>query len=198
MVHHTEYDYGTAQAWCQAHGADLVSINSERENHFVWRLCGTGTKNPLLYPQLVERKSCWLGITEETGTGDKDTELLKQKWVWSDGTSPSTYSNWRRSSDGFSYDEPNNGRVGPTKSSPFDERTAVMNDHSGSFTGKWYDKPASFKALPVCEMRADTASVVHTHHHTAKKSEVLTSVAVVRPMRGSLRGTRSNSMLISS
>lgn len=197
-VHSTPYDFGTAQAWCQAHGADLVSINSEIENHFVWELCGTGTHNPLLYPLLVKRDVCWLGATEVLSTGDKDTSPLSQSWVWPDGTSPTGYTNWRRSPDGALYNEPNNGRDGPNKNAVADERTAVMNDPAGAFSGKWYDKPSTHKALPACEMPAQVASVVVSHHQTAKKTEVLASVAVVNHRHGRLRGGASDSMLASA
>lgn len=188
-VHHTEMEFGIAQAWCQAHGADLVSVNSEWENHFLWRICGTGTHNPLLYPLLVKRGVCWLGLTEEGG--DKNTPPLRQKWRWADGMTTDGYSNWRRSPHGASYDEPNNGRDGPNQMKVSDERTAVMNDPSGSYSGKWYDKPANTKALPACEMRAETASRVAVHHQTAKKTEALPSIGVVRNVHGgSLRGSR--------
>jgi len=185
VVHSTKYDYSTARAWCQAHGAELVSINSERENKFVLRICGTGTQSPLLQPQLFKRDSCWLGLTEARGSGSKDTAQAKQKWDWADGRTTASYSRWRSSPDGSEYDEPNNGKVVPHIPAVVDER------HATYYSGKWYDRPASFKALPACQMRATIAGGVAGQYHHAKKIQALPSVAVVNGMQGSLRGRLS-------
>jgi len=168
-----------------------VSINSERENHFIWRLCGTGTDNPILHPLLLKRDSCWIGLTEKYG--NENTIQARQKWVWPDGTSTESFSKWHKNSQGgythSEYDEPYNGREGPDHTEATDERHAIMNDRAGGFSGKWYDRPASFRALPVCEMAPRTAGGVVSHDHHAGTVEAFPSIAIVR--RSSLRGSRS-------
>lgn len=174
----------------------MVSINSERENHFVWRLCGTGTDNPILHPLMVKRDHCWLGLTEIYG--NQDTSQAQQKWAWADGSAPSKYTNWRiYFSHGSEYDEPNNGREGPdSPPKRTDERYAIMNDKAGGFSGKWYDRSPSFQALPACEMAGKTAGSTVNHNAHAHTVEAFPSTEVVAGKRASLRGRREQGTMI--
>jgi len=194
MVYQDEYDYGTARELCRAHGADLVSINSEEENDFVWKICGTGADNPIVHPRAMKLGSCWLGIEEKPLTGNKDTLPRDQEWQWVDGSTPSGYSNWRqREREGIQHHEPNNGRRKEQVGEVSDERHAAMNQpRTNDFGGKWYDKPASFKALPVCEVAAHIAAAIVSHDQHARKLDVLSmSVARGRPL---LRGRKSKAI----
>lgn len=146
-MHDKKRDYAGAQKWCKWFGADLVSINSETENDFLWRECWK------------KNQPCWIGLTEKPGTGTagirsaaKETLPSRQQWIWADGTTPSRYSEWQKSPHANLYNEPNNGRDGSVAAAITDERHALMGT-----SGTWFDRPADFQALPACEMTAAAA-----------------------------------------
>jgi hypothetical protein len=150
-----EVDYNSATGFCQQIGAQLVSITDADENSFVWQICGTWNTDAL-YPALTRRKTCWLGLTEKPATGDKNTPGASQHWVWADGNPMTAYANWKtwvHSDPAHGDNEPNNGGRG-WKARTVDERHAVFNLLAGGMAGRWYDMPASYKALPVCERAA--------------------------------------------
>lgn len=153
--------YFKAKSWCNDQSAQLVSVNSAKENDFVWRICGTGTDDPIMKPVNLKRTTCWLGLTEKDGTGNLDTRSGDQEWVWADGTTPPSwqYANWQQYDGknwqeyyGSERNEPNNGRSPGGQDQPFDERYAVMNQAIGGYAGRWYDKPAAYEAHAVCEL----------------------------------------------
>jgi hypothetical protein len=152
-------DYYGAKLWCDERDAKLISINAAEENHFLWRICHT-EQAPLTYPRNGTRATCWIGIYEKQGSGDVDTPQVDQVWEWLDGTSvaENMYSNWalkpglgNGDGDGNSYFEPNNEK---TRRTPLgqDVRHAIINQLEGGMSGKWYDKPAQFRAHAACEM----------------------------------------------
>lgn len=146
--------YDAADGWCKSQNAKLVSINSGNENDFVWKICGTGAADPIRYPILMRRSSCWLGLTEKAGSGNKDTPSKYQQWVWADGTTPSSwhFSNWKEYGKRGLGNEPNNGKSPIPEDTVFDERYVVMNQAIGGMAGYWYDKPETYKAHAVCEL----------------------------------------------
>ena len=69
-------NFKAAQSWCQAHDASLITIQDERENHYVAQLCGLDT--------------CMLGLRRAPGAED---------WQWVDGSSVGMKYQWQ----GFTY-----------------------------------------------------------------------------------------------
>lgn len=138
----TSSDYDNAKKWCTDQGADLVSIHSAEENQFIRQnVCGA--------------ESCWIGLTEKSGTGDKGTKQADQKWVWADGSDLSTYVNWKRW--GGPFDEPNNwGCHGGCSYGKNDERYTFMNIAQGGNRGNWYDGPKMHQAKAICEVPSGT------------------------------------------
>lgn len=185
IIHQSKYNFAGAKEWCQAHGAELVSINSEKENHFVWRLCGTGTDNPLAHQLVLKRGTCWIGLTEKAG--NKNTRQDQQNWAWADGTSTQKYAKWAQSKDGSMFDEPSNARSS-TSMAGSDERHAALNDRADGFAGTWYDRPSSFEAYPVCEMEGKAADAVVKHDALANKG-AFPSLKIVPHAGRSLRGS---------
>lgn len=159
-------DFYTAKRWCEAEKASLASINDAAENNFMWRICHT-EPDPITYPRNDTRTACWLGMREIPNTGDVTTAQADQKWEWLDGTTMeiNKYQNWAArpgmgdgDGDGNRYFEPNNER---TRRTPLgqDVRHAIMNQKEGGMSGKWYDKPAQFRAHAACEMSPERASL---------------------------------------
>lgn len=116
-------------------------------------------QDPISYPYKSTRATCWLGMREKFGTGDVFTSQQEQQWEWINGAQLdiSSYKNWAKrpglgdgDGDGNRYFEPNNER---TRRTPlgYDVRHAIMNQAEGGMSGKWYDKPAAFRAHAVCE-----------------------------------------------
>jgi len=130
----------------------LVTISDAVENDFLWRICGTGTLNPILEPTKLSRQPCWLGLVEKPKTGNKDTPRKAQQWLWVDGTAMK-YNNWKewvKDKPNDKNNEPNNGAFG--KANVQDERFAVFNQQSGGMAGRWYDMPPTYTgALAVCK-----------------------------------------------
>jgi len=130
-------EHPRSKTWCEAQGAKLVSIYTAEENAFVRSVCGN--------------VSCWLGLSEKEGTGDKATPHSRQQWVWDDGMDV-TYSNWKQWTMPFA--EPNNW--GENGSSPMvqDERLAYMNsgDYGANFEGYWYDSLPRYQAKALCKI----------------------------------------------
>jgi hypothetical protein len=155
-------DYYEAKLWCQNKNpkAQLVSINDAGENHFVWRMCHN-EPDPISFPGNDTRATCWIGMYEKQGTGDVSTPQEEQEWEWLDGTALSWskgYRNWAMKpglgngdGDGNRYFEPNNERTRRTRRGQ-DVRHAIINQLEGGMSGKWYDKPAQFRAHALCEM----------------------------------------------
>jgi len=130
-------EHPKAKTWCEAQGAKLVSIYTMEENAFVRGICGA--------------VSCWLGVTEKEGTGDKTTPPSKQQWIWDDGNDV-TYSNWKKWPMPFT--EPNNFGDKGTSPMVVDERLAYMNsgENGANFEGYWYDALAGHQAKALCKM----------------------------------------------
>lgn len=162
LINQVTQDYYKARDWCAKKNATLVSINNADENEFIWKICHS-EPDPLTYPKTLTRSTCWLGMREKTGTGMRDTPQDRQKWEWLDGSTPdwgpksNKYRNWALrpgmgdgQGDGNKYYEPNNEK---SKMSPAgtDVRHAIMNQQEGGMSGRWYDKPAQFRAQAACE-----------------------------------------------
>lgn len=156
-------DFYNAKRWCKSQKAEMVSINSEDENKFVWQICHTEPR-PFQNGNTKSRAPCWLGMREKPGTGSAETVQEDQMWEWLDGTNTTgnKYANWglrpgmgNGDGDGNRYFEPNNEK---TRRTPFgqDVRHAIMNQKEGGMSGYWYDKPAAFRAHSVCEKEAET------------------------------------------
>lgn len=156
-------DYYGARRWCEDQNATLVSIRSAEENQFLWRICHAET-DPITYARSDTRTSCWLGMREKPNTGNKSSPQEAQLWEFLDGSTPrgNNYSNWASrpgmgdgQGDGNRFSEPNNER---TRYSPIgmDVRHAIMNQIEGGMNGKWYDKPAQFRAHAACEKLGET------------------------------------------
>ena len=69
-------NFKAAESWCQAHDASLVTIQDERENHYVAQFCGLDT--------------CMLGLSRAPGADN---------WQWVDGSSVGMKYQWQ----GFTY-----------------------------------------------------------------------------------------------
>ncbi|MGE0629864.1 MAG: C-type lectin domain-containing protein [Hyphomicrobiaceae bacterium] len=67
-----------ARAYCQARGADLVTIESPEENEIAGKLVRQKSTNPA---------GCWIGATN---TG------IDGQWRWINGTEVHPFSNWKR------------------------------------------------------------------------------------------------------
>lgn len=157
-VNMKQSDYYHAKLWCEEHKAKLISVNNAAENRFMWRICHNDP-DPLNFPKNSTRATCWLGMKEKPGTGDVSTPQELQQWIWEDGstTKGNLYSNWASrpgmgdgSGDGNKYFEPNNEKTRRTPAGD-DVRHAIINQLEGGMSGKWYDKPAAFRAHAVCE-----------------------------------------------
>lgn len=158
-VNQKEQDYYEAKRWCEEQDATLVVSNSEEKNTFLWRICHT-EPDPITYPKSETRTTCWLGMHELGGKAS--TPQANQTWEFLDGSTPlsNNFSNWALrpgigdgKGDGNRFSEPNNER---TKYAPagIDVKHAIMNQAEGEMSGKWYDKPAAFRAHALCEKLA--------------------------------------------
>lgn len=141
----------------------MVSITSADENKFVWKICHT-VADPLTDPMNATRATCWLGMHEKPLTGNVFTPQEQQQWQWIDGPAlgADAYKNWALKpglgdgdGDGNRFFEPNNERTRRTPAG-YDVRHAIMNQAEGNMSGKWYDKPAAFRAHAVCEFVPET------------------------------------------
>lgn len=156
-VNMDDTDYYNARRWCKDQNSTLVSINDAEENNFVWKICYKD-KLPIAYGRNESKATCWLGMSEKGG--DVNTPQDLQKWEWLDGTTVkgNKFDKWalrpgmgNGDGDGNRYYEPNNERTARTPGGD-DVRHAIMNQQEGGMMGKWYDKPAQFRAHAVCEM----------------------------------------------
>jgi len=157
-VNMDDSDFYNAKRWCELQNSTMISINNKEENHFLWRICHTEA-DPITYPRNSTRATCWLGMREKPGTGDKTTIQDLQQWEWLDGSTVkgNKFKNWGSrpgmgsgNGGGNDYFEPNNEK---TRRTPLgmDVRHAIINQQEGGMSGKWYDKPAQFRAHAVCE-----------------------------------------------
>lgn len=167
-VNMVKQNYYDARQHCVNEGGLLVSINNEKENQFAWKLCHS-EPDPITYPKLASRSTCWIGLYEQPGTGTVETPQAEQKWLWLDGTSPEIngYKNWAQwpglgdgNGDGNKFGEPNNQRT--AASGGFNVRHALMNKPEGGYQGKWYDEPAEPEAHAMCEKEAVSSATTAT------------------------------------
>merc|ERR1711976_972159 len=86
---------GNTGLWCEKQDATLISVNDKDENDFMWRICHT-EPDPITFPRNKTRTTCWLGLVERRGTGNKDPPQDSQIWDWLDGSRPETnkWANW--------------------------------------------------------------------------------------------------------
>ncbi len=69
-----EKDWNSAEAFCNAEGAQLVKIETAEENDFIKK------------EFLIGKVDYWIGLTDARNEND---------WQWSDGCKLTGYTNWR-------------------------------------------------------------------------------------------------------
>lgn len=107
----------------------LISINSDAENSFLYRITGMNGANTI---------TTWLGLTDDPAYGGTEAGSSKTTgWVWAGTTEPFTFQKFRTRYPN-NAEEPNNGATGGEQYVEMQSTTAWWNDIANTATLRRY------------------------------------------------------------